>query len=214
MSEPNVPSASTQRILDWIERVVLLAAYLFLVYRTARTFSWETLVDDLWKNVAFLLSEGMLLVFVLIRRKANAISFRPLEWGLAMAASSMTLLVSPGGAPLISTAVGGVLLLLALLFQLYAKLSLGRSFGVVPANRGIVDHGPYRVVRHPIYAGYLLNHITYFLLHPTGWNGGVYVLFYALQVPRLLAEERLLSQDESYRKYMEKVRYRLLPGIF
>ena len=35
------------------------------------------------------------------------------------------------------------------------KVVLGRSFGLVPANRGIVARGPYLLVRHPIYAGYL-----------------------------------------------------------
>ena len=36
------------------------------------------------------------------------------------------------------------------------KMTLGRSFGVVPANRGVVVGGPYRLVRHPIYTGYLI----------------------------------------------------------
>ena len=36
------------------------------------------------------------------------------------------------------------------------KLSLGRSFGLMPANRGVVSTGMYRLVRHPIYLGYLV----------------------------------------------------------
>ena len=46
-----------------------------------------------------------------------------------------------------------------LLFVIAGKITLGRSFGIVPANRGVVA-GPYTLVRHPIYAGYLLSHIV------------------------------------------------------
>jgi protein-S-isoprenylcysteine O-methyltransferase Ste14 len=51
-------------------------------------------------------------------------------------------------------------------------------------------------------------------MNPTLWNAGCYALAYCLQVPRLLAEERLLSQDPHYRAYQQAVRYRLLPGLF
>ena len=40
------------------------------------------------------------------------------------------------------------------------KLALGRSFGLVPANRGVVASGPYLLVRHPIYSGYLITHVA------------------------------------------------------
>ena len=42
-----------------------------------------------------------------------------------------------------------------LLVVIGGKLSLGRSFGLMPANRGVVSSGLYRIVRHPIYLGYL-----------------------------------------------------------
>jgi len=91
---------------------------------------------------------------------------------------------------------------------------LGRSFGVVPAHRGLKLAGPYRFVRHPMYAGYLLSHLAFLTMNCTWWNVGVYAVLYGLQVPRLLAEERLLDTDLRYRAYRTKVRYRLIPGIF
>jgi protein-S-isoprenylcysteine O-methyltransferase Ste14 len=36
----------------------------------------------------------------------------------------------------------------------WSVVSLGRSFGVFVAVRGVVDRGPYRYVRHPMYLGY------------------------------------------------------------
>ena len=55
------------------------------------------------------------------------------------------------------------------------KLSLGRSFGLMPANRGIVSTGLYRVVRHPIYLGYLITHVGFFAADPTTWNAVILI---------------------------------------
>ena len=52
---------------------------------------------------------------------------------------------------------------LGILLQLVAKIHLGRSFALLPANRGVVCSGPYKWVRHPIYLGYLLVHIGFLL---------------------------------------------------
>jgi protein-S-isoprenylcysteine O-methyltransferase Ste14 len=65
-----------------------------------------------------------------------------------------------------------------------------------------------------MYAGYLLGHLGFLVVNLSGWNLLVYAVCYSLQVPRLLAEERLLSQDPGYRAYQATVRYRLLPGLF
>jgi protein-S-isoprenylcysteine O-methyltransferase Ste14 len=65
-----------------------------------------------------------------------------------------------------------------------------------------------------MYAGYLLSDFGFLLINPTLWNLGVYAIAYGLQVPRLLAEERLLSRDPEYREYQARVRHRLIPGVF
>jgi protein-S-isoprenylcysteine O-methyltransferase Ste14 len=103
---------------------------------------------------------------------------------------------------------------MGLLVQLHAKLTLGRSIGCIPANRGLKLAGPYRFVRHPMYAGYLLSHLAFLAMNPTAWNLAVYALCYGVQVPRLMAEERLLGGDPRYREYQAAVRYRLIPGLF
>jgi protein-S-isoprenylcysteine O-methyltransferase Ste14 len=65
-----------------------------------------------------------------------------------------------------------------------------------------------------MYAGYLISHLAFLALNPTPWNLLVYALCYAVQIPRLLAEERLLSADPDYRAYQTQVHYRLVPGVF
>ena len=94
------------------------------------------------------------------------------------------------------------------------KIALGRSFGLVPANRGVVVRGPYTVVRHPIYTGYLITHIGFLMAQPTPWNAGVFVVADVALVLRALMEERILSADVDYQQYCRKVGWHLVPGVF
>ena len=110
--------------------------------------------------------------------------------------------------------VGVVLTVLGNFIQLLAKMFLRRSFGIAPANRGIKTDGMYRIVRHPMYAGYLLVHIGILTLMPTLFNFAVYAIGWWAQILRLLAEERLLGEDPAYREFMTKTRWRLIPGVF
>jgi protein-S-isoprenylcysteine O-methyltransferase Ste14 len=52
------------------------------------------------------------------------------------------------------------------------------------------------------------------MLAPTLWNVTIYAVAWTLQVVRMNAEERFLSQDEAYRVYKGAVRYRLIPGVY
>jgi protein-S-isoprenylcysteine O-methyltransferase Ste14 len=101
-----------------------------------------------------------------------------------------------------------------ILIQISAKLSLRRSFGILPANRGVVIRGPYRFLRHPMYFGYLVSDIGFILPNFGIQNLIVFVVHWMLQFGRIVQEERLLSKDASYREYMSRVRYRLIRGVF
>ena len=165
-------------------------------------------------HLLLVVSEGLLLFFVVFRRPAQTVSPRPVEWALAFAASSGPLMVAAGSQPLAPVAVCTTIMTVGALLQLSAKLTLRRSFGVVPANRGVKVGGPYRLIRHPMYAGYVITHVGFLLLHPTVWNAAIYLGSFALQVVRLNAEERLLSEDPRYVAFRQGVRYRLLPGVY
>jgi protein-S-isoprenylcysteine O-methyltransferase Ste14 len=202
---------STGYLLDQLERALVLAFYAWMLTRFVRGF----VEHGYWDSGILIVSEGMAVLFLLIRRPARSMGASLTEWGVATGATLVVLLVSPGAKPPLGPpVVGQGLLLLGLLWQLYAKAALGRSFGMIPANRGVVAWGPYRWVRHPIYAGYLLCHLGFLYLNPTLHNAAVYVVFYSLQIPRLFMEERLLARDPGYRQYQATVRHRLIPPLF
>jgi protein-S-isoprenylcysteine O-methyltransferase Ste14 len=94
------------------------------------------------------------------------------------------------------------------------KITLGRSFGLVPANRGVVIAGPYTLVRHPIYAGYLISHVAFACAYPTAWNISVLVVTDVALVLRALCEERVLAADLKYQMYCRRVAWHLVPGVF
>ena len=94
------------------------------------------------------------------------------------------------------------------------KLSLGRSFGLLPANRGIVCAGIYRCVRHPIYLGYVITHAAFLAAHPTVWNLLALTTADIGLLARARFEERTLTRDAGYRHYRRAVRWRMLPGLY
>jgi protein-S-isoprenylcysteine O-methyltransferase Ste14 len=105
-------------------------------------------------------------------------------------------------------------MLTGLLFQVIAKLTIRFSFGMAPANRGLKVTGPYRIVRHPIYAAYLIGQLGFFLLNPSLYNAAVYGVGLGLQILRITAEERVLAHDEGFAGFRAATPYRLIPGIY
>jgi protein-S-isoprenylcysteine O-methyltransferase Ste14 len=93
-------------------------------------------------------------------------------------------------------------------------LALGGSFGVFPAHRGIVQSGIYRIIRHPLYAGYLCAHIGFVLAYPSWRNLVFWAISDAAQLWRLRNEERWLTRDTAYVVYQKRVPWRLCPGVW
>jgi protein-S-isoprenylcysteine O-methyltransferase Ste14 len=195
------------RLLDRGEQGLIVLLWGLLLYRVLHSPNgYAPLV---------LISETSVALFAVIRRPSQNLSMRLGDWLLAITATAAPLLIQPGYDLVPALAPLGVVLMLAgNVVQLLAKLSLRRSFGVAPANRGVKQDGLYRLVRHPMYAGYLLVHLGVMVLMPSLFNLMLYAIAWWAQILRLLAEEALLSQDAAYRDFSAKVRYRLLPGLF
>jgi protein-S-isoprenylcysteine O-methyltransferase Ste14 len=196
--------------LDGLERVLVLLFYVWFFHRFGTLF----MANPSWSCGILLVSETMSVIFLLTRKPASSIAGSFGAWMVALVGTLTPLLIFPGDGPIGPAELGSALLFIGSMTQLYSKLILGRSFGLVAANRGVKKTGAYGIVRHPIYASYLICHVATFYLNPSLWNLGVYALCWTLQVTRIMIEERHLSADPRYRDYKAEVPYRLIPGVF
>ena len=195
-------------VLDFAERAIVMAMAAVFFSRMAATIGEGNLV-----NLLITVSEGLTAVFVLIRRPGQ-IAATPYAWTIAFVGTCAPLTVVPDGLRLLPAAVSVGLMTAGLCLSIAGKAFLSRSFGIVPANRGIQKGGPYGVVRHPIYLGYLFAHAGYLLANLSPWNAAVYAATWGAQVLRIRAEEAILSEDPAYREYKTEVRRRLIPGLW
>jgi protein-S-isoprenylcysteine O-methyltransferase Ste14 len=195
------------RVLDRIEQGVIVAVWALFAWRMAHAPNAYA--------PAVMVSETAVMLFTVFRRPTEAISLRLGDWMLATTATLAPLLIIPNADPYPKLA-GAALFLMFLgnCWQAWAKLILRRSFGITPANRGVKISGCYKFMRHPMYAGYLAVHLGALMVMFSPYNLAIYVIGWTAQILRLLAEERLLSEDPTYRDYMAQVRWRLIPGIF
>jgi protein-S-isoprenylcysteine O-methyltransferase Ste14 len=198
-------------VLDLGERVLLLCVFSWFCFRILTNMHGGWSLVDSW----LLLSEGAATLFALTHRLTDKVTRRVGDWLLTFVAAFFPLFVVPAAASqLLPTAVCAGLIMSGSLLQVMAKLTLRRSFGLAPANRGVKVGGPYRLLRHPMYAGYLLTHMAFLGTHATLWNLGLYAGAYAAQCFRILAEERVLSGDDTYRDFMKSTHWRLIPFVF
>ena len=111
----------------------------------------------------------------------------------------------------------GVALANYVVFLAFRENSYAAPVVKIQRERGhkTVSTGPYAFVRHPMYAGGLLM----FLGMPLQLGSWLGLAALALMVPllavRIVMEERTLRAElEGYRDYAERVRWRLVPGIW
>jgi len=165
-------------------------------------------------GLLLLVSELLVVVLTVMRRPAVRVDRAWRTRIVALASMVGIPLLRPIGVGIVPDAATAAVSAVGLLLIIAGKVALGRSFGLMPANRGIVCRGIYRVMRHPIYAGYLVTHAAFLVAHPLGWNLLVLVASDTALLVRAICEERTLARDAEYAGYMTKVRWRVLPGVF
>jgi protein-S-isoprenylcysteine O-methyltransferase Ste14 len=144
-----------------------------------------------------------------VLRNISFVAFGFAALGLALLASMKSLFSSDP--------VGIVVQVLAVGLMLWARITFGRRSyhaGANPTQGGLVTSGPYRFIRHPIYAA-----VTYFawagaLSHPSKVTIAVAIIITLSLLMRMLLEEQLvIVAYPEYKEYSKKVK-RLIPFLF
>jgi protein-S-isoprenylcysteine O-methyltransferase Ste14 len=206
-----MPSAPRRVLADVLARTLVGGLFALLSINLLTDFIQTQRVTGL----LLLMSESLVVVLTIMRRHANIVDHS--------AGAAIVTAISLAGPVLLRTAKGPgvlpdvatvVISAIGLIIVIASKVTLGRSFGIVPANRGVVVGGPYCIVRHPIYAGYVVSHVAFACAHPTGWNVVLVVVTDAALMIRAMYEERILAKDRLYQTYCQRVAWHVVPGVF
>lgn len=191
----------------------MLLASIWFAFAASNLADWRRTGRPV--GLGLMVLEAIIAFLCIVRRDPLTTSQSPLAWIAATIGGWGMLAARPHFAPVLdldlvwfAMQLGGAI---AAAFSLGV---LGRSFGLVAANRGVRTGGPYRVVRHPAYAAYFFTDVGYTLENPSVRNVVILVLVLSFQLVRIRTEEDCLRADPAYRRYCERVRYRLVPHLW
>lgn len=111
--------------------------------------------------------------------------------------------------------VGLTIMAIGIHIRVIAIRTIGKDYSlrIRPLRTRPICVGLYTFVRHPAYLGTLICHTGIVLVFFNRYSLLILAVWYAVVIVRTLVEDKFLMQDSAYRRYAEKVRWRLIPGI-
>jgi protein-S-isoprenylcysteine O-methyltransferase Ste14 len=168
-------------------------------------------------RVALILFLALLMGFHLVRRRPVAKARGLLPRLVALLGATLTLAMvlldrTPGSIAI--NIASAALILIGNYVSIVAVMSLGRSLSIMPEARRLVMSGPYRFVRHPLYAAEEIAILGVWLQFMSWPATAILVGHFIIQLWRLGFEEAVLR--ESFAEYDAYARQtaRLIPGIY
>ncbi len=159
--------------------------------------------------LAWLAAAHNMILAVIYARRRPAVKYDRLGLWLGLLAALLPLTTVYSGEMSIPIIILGIL---GYSLVFWSLITLGKHFGIAPADRGLVVHGPYRIVRHPMYLGELVLRASLVAASSQVLLAASMLITLAvIQVWRAIREERLLT---GYDTYAHLVPYRLVPGVW
>lgn len=212
---PNLPS-NLIRVLSWpwLDRTIAAVACVPLAYGVY--YRYVHFHHGL-PLIASVLNTSLLIVTMVVRRPPKRVTPNPWYWLVAFVASYWLVFILfflQKGRPLTANWISDSIAILGLLIVIWARFSLGRNIGMVPAQRELVHGGAYACMRHPIYTGVLLTNTAFVFRAYSPLNVLLLELGVFWFIPiKSLIEESFLRHDPQYAAYMQRVRSRWIPFV-
>ena len=211
----------------FLAAILILGAMFFLPAGTI--FYWEA-----WTYLAILFIPVLLVLLYLIKNEPDLLERRmrmrekEAEQKLIIKLSFLYFLVAfllPGfdqrygwssvPTPVVIMADMIVLLGYALFFLVLKENRYASRIIEVEQQQQVITTGPYALVRHPMYLAVLLMYIFSPLALGSYWAMIPTILLPILLVARIRNEEKVLTKElAGYQEYRQKIKYRLIPGVW
>jgi protein-S-isoprenylcysteine O-methyltransferase Ste14 len=212
---PNLSSSLISVLsLPWLDRMIAGVACVPLAYLAYYRYEhWHHGLPLITSALGTLILVGTMI----IRRPPKRVTPNPWYWLLAFVATYWQILVLSllqQGRPVAANWITNTIAILGLLVVIWARFSLGRNIGFVPAQRELVRRGAYAYMRHPVYTGGLLTSLA-FVLRAYSLENLLLIglgVFWFIPV-KSMVEEDFLRADPQYAEYMRTVRARWIPFL-
>jgi protein-S-isoprenylcysteine O-methyltransferase Ste14 len=166
-------------------------------------------------EVAFAAHNVVMLTIILVRKQHQTLDQNIFHQGIAFVAFFSGILYLQ--APTLNSfllRISQAVIVVSICLGIITFIHLGRSFGILIALRKVKTCGLYGIIRHPMYFTDILWRVGFILKNPCVLNFTIFVVSSACYIYRAILEEKFLSQYPEYFQYMQRVKYRFLPGIF
>jgi protein-S-isoprenylcysteine O-methyltransferase Ste14 len=199
-------------LMHWLVNIATATFFSWFIYEIILCLATETYVTLL---VALLFRNTSITLVFLLRRPSRLTSRNVGDWIAAIGGTFITYLYTSQAKPISPLIVptAYIVMIVTAFISTICIINLGRSFGIVPANRGVKTDMLYSIVRHPLYLLYTIYDLALISLAFSLHNCYICILHALFSYLRAKREENILIQDETYKEYVSKTRYMFLPGI-
>jgi protein-S-isoprenylcysteine O-methyltransferase Ste14 len=202
---------------DLVMRIFGASWFLFLSYNVAWRIGHEIELSAIVAQYCLVIFY-LILCLLLIKRplaKSQAKGFFPRFAAFAGTFMPWMIVFFPRSASSASLSLlSAVCLIVGMVLAIISVTYLGKSFSVIPQAREVVRTGPYRWLRHPLYASEQIAVLGTLLQFLSPFTMSIFAIHITIQICRIVYEERLLRQAFPEYSGYAMTSWRLLPFVW